>query len=151
MMKLIRLKNMYLIFFSTFLILILSQIYVIKELNERTMASDGLIKTYQTINKIQSTFLSFTEAEKQLHFYSDTHHQKFLNSYQININETQKQLAEIKRLTIDNPSQRFKVKDLKSEIEKSTIPSLRRQHNQKSLNLSSNLLLNERDLSAELR
>ena len=43
MPKLIRLKNIYLIFVAAFLILIISNIFVIKELKERTLISNQMI------------------------------------------------------------------------------------------------------------
>lgn len=147
MLKITKLKKIFLIFFAAFLILIVSGLFVIKEFRERIIASNLLVHTYRVINKIQSTFSSFIETQKQLHFYIDTHSKKFLDLYQIGISEIQKQLVEIRQLTIDNASQQIKLNYLDKEIGKLTLLSHKILSNKKPLHLPSILIETEQWLA----
>lgn len=109
-------KAIYIMFFTAIIILFISGTIVVKQLNTRFIAGQWVTHTYQVINKIDSVFLQFMEAERQFQFFVNTHNNKNLALYHNALIDTQKNVSEVRLSTNDNKSEQNRIDQIEIAI-----------------------------------
>ncbi len=105
-------KLIYTTFFIALAILIFSGVVVIRQLEERTISMQRVQHSNNVIITVGSFSLNLIEAERQLQFYAMTHNKKYWTLYSTAITNSKKRWVDLKQLTVDNPIQQNRIKEL---------------------------------------
>ncbi len=111
-------KPIYITFFIALAILIFSGVVVIRQLEERAVSIEWVQHSNIVMITIDSFSLNLLEAERQLQFYAITRNKKHWALYNTAITSSKKRWVDLKQLTVDNPIQQNRIKELGTLLNK---------------------------------